>query len=135
MGKSTFTGPVAGAYHEITCTVGAGVATKEGTGLIPTGMIFRWYAISVFQRTGGSCAIIAGNAGDTDGYAKTLNFSPDIAGYKLLDGDLCDPTGIADLTGGDELLFNFGGTLTDPTQITMHGYIVGHPDDLDREGE
>ena len=135
MGKTTFSGPVAGAYVAFQTTVGAGTATKTMDGLIPTGMIFRMFAISVFQRTGGSCALIVGTTASTQGYLTTLNFAPDISSYKLLDGALVSEGGTIDLVGGtDEIICNFGGTLTDPTSITFHGYIVGHTSDLNADG-
>ena len=133
MGKTTFSGPVAGAYMSFETTAGTGTATKDLSGLIPTGMIFRLFSVSTFQRTGGSCALILGITGTTQGYMTTLSFSPDVAGHSIVDGTLTTD-GTVDLTGGDEILANFSGTLTDPTQITLHGYVIGHTTDLDREG-
>lgn len=148
MGKTTFTGPVAGSYLSLSYTQGLGAHTRPQDDVIPTGMIFRLYAVSAFQRTGGSTTITVGTTADPDGYVIIKSLTADVARYMPLDGALLTPVGwtvlgvpnawagTVDLIGGDtdDLDIVTGGTHGDPVQIVLHGYVVGHADALNVEG-
>lgn len=133
MGKTTFSGPVAGAYITIPVISGASDAdTVTADALIPSGMKVKLFGVTIGCRSANGASVTLGTASDADGYLTSKTFTSSATGYHAFDGALGS---VVEITDSDDLIVTTSVTtaLTDGF-VYLHGYVTQHTTDLNREG-
>lgn len=133
MGKSTFSGPVSGAYAVIPIyAAGTGATTQiDCAPAIPTGMTFRCFGIIVYATTVSAATVLAGTASDADGYLTSTAFVAGDATFLPFDGVLGSTVDIN--SSADFLIATVVTTLTNAS-ISLVGYFTAQTTLLDQEG-
>lgn len=134
MGKSTFSGPVSGAYMTIPVYVAGTGATEavDCAAVLPAGMTFRIFGVIATAEAVTAATFILGTSGDPNGYIESTAFVAGAPTFVPFDGALGTSVEIgasADL----DLAVTVTTTLTNAS-VSLVGYVTSQTTLLDQEG-
>lgn len=133
MGKSTFTGPVAGAYYPITLCLDDG-GSGDWDDHLPAGLKIKVFGVSSFATSTTGGAFIVGTAATANAIHTTGAWTAaQTSEYEALDGSEIDGDGNFTIDPSDGLRTLTTGTVVEGT-IVLHGFVVGHTSELDQGG-
>lgn len=133
MGKSTFSGPVAGAYHQIYCWIDDG-GTHKYSGCIPPGMEFVCFGTTLYASANTNFLMQAGTEVVVQSYQANRAYAGPVNNTEYIstfNGSAVDSNGNVTIT--DDLGITCTGTFAG-MNVIFHGYIREHTTTLASDG-